>query len=159
MAPRPHLQASASAARQEHDQNVMELVTNCSFTLTTGSGTCSRLTPQKWHSTGIGLVPLLYNIYTYDLPTSASHKYAYADDLAEGVLGKDLATLAAYLQTWQLTLSWSKTVSAAFHLNNREAGCKLNISLDGKYLPFSQIPTYLGVKLDRSLTYHQHLES
>ena len=77
----------------------------------------------------------------------------------EGVLSHDLVTLAAYLQTWRLKLSWSKTVSAAFHLNNREAGYKLNVSLDGKCLPFTQIPTYLGVKLDRSLTYHRHLES
>ena len=64
-------------------------------------------------------------------------------------------TLAAYLHTWRLKLSWSKTVSAAFYL----AGHKLNVSLDGKCLPFTQVPIYLGVKLDRLLTYHQHLES
>ena len=50
-------------------------------------------------------------------------------------------------------------MSAAFHLNNREIDRKLNVSLDGKCLPFTQIPTYLGVKLDRSLTYHRHLDS
>ena len=68
-------------------------------------------------------------------------------------------TLAAYLQTWQLKLSWSKMVSADFHLKDREAGCKLNVSLNGKCLPFTQIPIYLGVKLDRLLTYYRHLES
>ena len=52
-----------------------------------------------------------------------------------------------------------KTVLAAFHLTNREAGHKLNISLDRKWLSFIQIPTYLSVKLDWLLMYHQHHES
>ena len=77
----------------------------------------------------------------------------------KGVLSQDLVILAAYLQTWWLKLSWSKMVFAAFHLNNREAGRELIITLDGKCLSFIQISTYLGVKLDRLLTYHRHLES
>ena len=28
------------------------------------------------------MVPLLFNIYTYDLPSMISRKFAYADDLA-----------------------------------------------------------------------------
>jgi len=39
----------------------------------------------------------------------------------EGVLNKDMATVGEYLQTWKLKLSTTKTVSAAFHLNNKEA--------------------------------------
>ena len=144
----------------------MELVTTHSFTLTTGSGTYSRLQCLKnGVSQGSVLVPLLCNIYTYDPPTSILQKYAYEDDFAfmhsvrdwqaiEGVLSQNLVTLAAYLQIWPLKLSWSKTVPTYFHLNNREAGCKLNASLDGKGLPFTQTPTYMGVKLDRSFTYH-----
>ena len=65
-------------------------------------------------STGIPqgsvLAPLLFNIYTSDLPVTLSKKYAYADDLAimhadgnwqamEGVLRKDMATIVAYPQT------------------------------------------------------------
>ena len=61
-----------------------------------------------------------------------SKKYAYADDLAllhasrdwkavEDTLSQDMTTLSAYLQTWRLKLSNTKTVTAAFHLNNREA--------------------------------------
>jgi len=56
----------------------------------------------------------------------------YADDLAimhadgdwqavEGALTKDIATVGEYLQTWKLKLSTTKTVSAAFHLNKKEA--------------------------------------
>jgi len=56
----------------------------------------------------------------------------HADDLAimhadgdwqavEGVLIKDMATVGECLQTWKLKLSTTKMVSAAFHLNNKEA--------------------------------------
>ena len=62
----------------------------------------------------------------------------------KGALSQDLVTLAAYLQTWRLKLSWSKTVSAVFLLNNREAGRKLNVTLDGKCLPFTQTPNIPG---------------
>jgi len=80
-------------------------------------------TPQKRRSTGSVLAPLLFNIYTSDLPTTVSRKYAYADDLAimhadgdwqevEGVLSNNMATTDEYLQTWKLKHSTTKTVSA-----------------------------------------------
>ena len=90
---------------------IMELVRNRSFTLITGNSKQSRLrrleigVPQ-----GSVLAPLLFNIYTYDLPSMISRKFAYADDLA-------LLHSSAYLQTWRLKLSDTKTVTAAFHLN------------------------------------------
>ena len=51
------------------------------------------------------------------------------------------------------------TVTTAFHLNNREAKRKLKIFNNGKLLPYCPTPTYLGVKLDRSLTFRHHLEA
>ena len=97
-----------------------------------------------------------------------SRKFAYADDLAllhssgnwkdlEGTLSQDMSTLSAYLQTWRLKLSHTKTVTAAFHLNNREAKHELKVYNNGRLLPFCPTPTYLGVKLDRSLTFRHHL--
>ena len=50
-------------------------------------------------------------------------------------------------------------VTTAFHLNNREAKRELNVYNKGKRLPFCPVPTYLGVKLDRSLTFCHHLEA
>ena len=62
-------------------------------------------------------------------------------------------------QTRRLKLSHTKTVTAAFHLHNREAKRELKVCNIGKTLPFCPVPTYLGVKLDRSLTYRTHLEA
>jgi len=112
----------------------------------------------------------LFNIYISDLTTTISRKYAYADDLAimhadgdwlavEGALSKDKATPGEYLQTWKLKLSSTKTVSAVFHLNNKEAKCELKVNFNNETLPFCSEPKYLEVTVDRSLTYHRHLQS
>jgi len=109
------------------------------------------------------LAPLLFNIYISDLPTTISRKYAYADDLAiihvdgdwqavEGVLTKNMATLGEYLQTWKLKLSTTKTVSAAFHLNNKEAKCDLKVKYNNETLPFCFKPKYLESNIGRKLT-------
>ena len=149
---------------------VMELVRNRSFTLTTGDSKQTRLhclkngVPQ-----GSVLAPLLFNIYTYDLPSMISRKFAYADDLAllhssgnwkdlKGTLSQDMSTLSAYLETWMLKLSHTNTVTAAFHLNIREAKRELKLYNNSRLLPFCPTPpSYLGVKLDRSLTFRHHL--
>ena len=68
-----------------------------------------------------------------------------------------MSTLSAYLQTWRLKLSHTKTVTASFHLNNREAKRELKVYNNGRLLPFCPTPTYFGVKLDRSLTFRHHL--
>ena len=97
-----------------------------------------------------------------------SRKFAYADDLAllhssgnwkdlEGTLRQDMSTLSAYLQTWKLKLSHTKTMTAAFHLNNREAKRELKVYNNSRLLSFCPTPTYLRVKLDRSLMFHHHL--
>ena len=148
---------------------IMELVRNQSFSLTTGDSKQSRLRRFKnGVPQGSVLAPLLFNIYTYNLPSMISRKFAYADDLAllhssgnwkdlDGTLSQDMFTLSVYLQTWRLKLSHTKTVTAAFHLNNRETKRELKVYKNGRLLPFCTIPTYLGVKLDRSLMFRYYL--
>ena len=51
-----------------------------------------------------------------------------------------------------------KTVSAAYHLNNREAKRELDVFVDNKRLVCQQAPKYLGVRIDRMLNFKQHLE-
>ena len=65
--------------------------------------------------------------------------------------------LSVYLQTWRLKLSHTKMVTAAFHLSNREAKHELKVYNNGRLLSFCPTLTYLGVKTDRSLTFHHHL--
>ena len=76
----------------------------------------------------------------------------------EGGLSKVMATLGEYLQTWKLKLSTTKTVSAVFHLN-KEARRELKVNFNNETLPFCSEPKYVGLTLDRSLTYRRHLES
>ena len=65
----------------------------------------------------------------------------------DDTLSQDIITLSAYLQTWRLQLSNTKTVTEAFHLNNGEAKRELNVYNNGNLLPPCPVPTYLGVKL------------
>ena len=50
-------------------------------------------------------------------------------------------------------------MTAAFYFRNGEAKRDLKVKNNGKILPFCLVPTYLGVKLDRALTYRHHLEA
>ena len=119
---------------------IMELVQNRNFTLTTGDSKQSRLRRLKnGVPQGSVLAPLLFNIYTYDLPSTISRKFAYANDLAllhsSGNwkdLSQGMSTLSAYLQTWRLKLSHTKTVMAAFHLNNLDTKHELKIYNNGR---------------------------
>ena len=79
--------------------------------------------------------------------------------MLERTLREDMTTLSAYLQPWRLKLSHAKTVTAAFHLHNREAKRELKVKNNGEILPLRPVPTYLVVKLDRALTYRHHLET
>jgi len=49
-------------------------------------------------------------------------------------------------------------LSAAFHLN-KEAKREMKVNYNNETLLFCSDPKYLGVTLDRSLTYRRHLES
>ena len=148
----------------------METLSNRSFILRTSDGQKSRLrrlrngVPQ-----GSVLSPMLFNIYIYDLPETTSRKYGYADDLAimlrqptwkamEDGLNQDMDTLASYLCRWRLQLSTGKTVAAAFHLYNREAKREISVHVGDKRLEFQQAPKYLGVRLDRTMSFNQHLD-
>ena len=57
------------------------------------------------------------------------------------------------------TRSCKKTVSATFHLNNKEAKLEFKVKYNNEILPFCCEPKYVGVTLDRLLTYRRHLES
>jgi len=63
-------------------------------------------------------------------------------------MNRGMSTLHTSYHQNRLHLSKEKTVYALYHLH---VG-RLHISVDGKTIEFEPNPTYLGVKLDRSLT-------
>jgi len=150
---------------------IMEMVGNRSFTLTILNGKRNRLRRLKIGvPQGSVLVPLFFNIYIFDLQTTVSRKYAYADDLAimhadgywqavECVLTKDMATAGKYLQAWKLKISTTKMALAVFHLDNKESKREVKVNLSNETPPFCSEPKYLAVALDRSLTYRRYHES
>ena len=89
---------------------------------------------------GSVLAPLLFNLYTSDLPPTISRKFIYADDLAlsfqhkqfetiEKTLSKDLTTMNTYFKKWRLCPNPSKTEVTCFHLDNHKKNQKLEVFL------------------------------
>ena len=118
---------------------------------------------------GSVLSPSLFNIYINDMPETRSRKFAYADDVALGAQGRsfeeveeilnaDVELLAEYFSEWILKPSVTKTVTSSFHLQNAQAARELDIVMNGQRLRHDPNPIYLGVTLDRSLTFHAHLK-
>lgn len=118
---------------------------------------------------GSVLSPLLFNIYTSDLPNTHSEKFIYADDIclisqsvdfetSEITLENDLKKMDEYFQVWRLKPNAMKTETACFHLNNKQAHFAPRISFRNQMLRYNPEPKYLGVTLDRTLTFRAHLE-
>lgn len=117
---------------------------------------------------GSVLAPVLFNIYINDLPVTASRKFIYADDICLGfqsrffseldaVLTSDLVRISHYCHRWRLKPSILKTVCSVFHLNHIRAGQELSVTLRGQKIRHEPTPTYLGVTLDRTLTFREHI--
>ena len=108
-------------------------------------------------------------IYISDILQTTSTQYGYTDDLAllsahktweavELTLNYDMQSLSYYLKRWRLKLSTAKIMTTTFHLNNRDAHRQLAVSANGVPIPNINNPLYLGVTLDSSLTYENHIE-
>ncbi|CAG7722238.1 unnamed protein product [Allacma fusca] len=121
---------------------------------------------------GSVLSPILFNIYTNDQPIGPdTNHFLYADDLAltvqhdtfvevEDTLNQAIEELDTYYyKDNHLKPNPTKTETCSFHLRNCEAKRQLNIQWGGTDLKHADNPKYLGVTLDRSLTYKRHCEA
>ena len=118
---------------------------------------------------GSVLAPVLSNIYTNDQPITAdTNSFHDADDLAitaqaqtfgqlENKLTKALQDLTNYYSTNHLRANPAKTQTCVFHLSNKEAKCKLEVTWNNKKLIHTFNPVYLGVTLDHTLNFKAHI--
>jgi len=117
---------------------------------------------------GSVLASVLFNLYSNDLPVTRGRKFIYADDICLAIQGQffcelecslssDVARMSHFCRQWRLKPSASKTISSVFHLHNTSATRELSVYLDGQRLRHECHPTYLGVTLDRMLSYREHL--
>jgi Reverse transcriptase (RNA-dependent DNA polymerase) len=113
---------------------------------------------------------MLFCLYLSDIPSTSSKQFQYADDIvltyqANSIpeCGKnlefDLATLHGYFQRWRLQPNPTKTKLCVFHLSTHEAYRALDIKFADTPIQHNDKPKYLGVTLDRSLTFNAQCPS
>jgi len=117
---------------------------------------------------GAVIAPLLFNIYTADQPTTQNTIVAdFADDKALLACHSDPEIAASFMQThldllapwyteWGLKLNQTKSLHSTFTLRPRDCP---QLLLNNQPLPFSQNVKYLGLTLDRRLTWAPHIRS
>ena len=76
----------------------------------------------------------------------------------EATLERGLVDMSAYYLLNHLRRNPGKTQICSFHLKNREAKWELDVTGDGIKLENHQHPVYLGVTLDRTLSYREHIQ-
>lgn len=114
------------------------------------------------------LGPVLYLIYTADLPTNRNTIIAtYADDTAIMSVHDDPTTASENLQShlddlqkwfnmWRVKVNQSKSSHVTFSL--RKQTCP-PVSLYNENIPQAEDAKYLGIHLDRRLTWQKHIWS
>ena len=112
--------------------------------------------------------PILFNIYTNDQPLhNGTRSFIYADDMCvtpqqpsfvevETTIEEALSELTEYYRSNNLRANPDKTQVTAFHLRNKKA---LKVKWNRTYQENTPHPKYLGVTLDRTLSYKQHIHN
>lgn len=116
---------------------------------------------------GSVLGPILYSLYTADLPEVEEVTIAtFADDtaimssnsnpkLASETLQRGLEKISEWMNNWRIKASSTKSVQVTFTL--RRGNCP-PVKLGGNYLPHNETVRYLGLHLDRRLTWQTHIK-
>ena len=116
---------------------------------------------------GSVLGPVLYTVFTSDMPTINGLTIAtYADDTAimaseeSHIKASDLLQngpnhIQEWLNKWNIKVNTEKSVHITFTL--RKNDCP-SVSLNGSSLPQSKHVKYLGLYIDRRLTWGEHIK-
>lgn len=120
---------------------------------------------------GSALSPLLYNLYTADVPDPGNCRRAlFADDTAFftssdrcAVITKNLReTFKTYLEyfcRWKISLNVSKTKAIFFtNRRTREIPHRPLYITNSCRIPWSDEAKYLGLVLDKKLTFQRHIQ-
>ena len=118
--------------------------------------------------------PLLYNIFTSDLPTLPGNGVVslFADDTAViykgkiirylvGRLQKGLDVLSKYFNDWKIRINATKTQTIIFPLSKSPRFAPRDdalIKMNDVTIPWSKDVIYLGLTLDSKLLFRQHVD-
>jgi len=114
------------------------------------------------------LGPVLYSIFTADLPVSdLTLTASYADDtaimashsdpiIATQHLQQHLDKMERWLKRWRIQANESKSTHITFTLRSGECP---DVHLNGTIIPQSTTVKYLGLNLDRRLTWKPHIQN
>lgn len=113
------------------------------------------------------LGPLLYNIYSHDLPKPRLCSVAqYADDTviyyssrvtghSEKILQEGTSAIVNWFRKWKININAKKT--QAVYFRNRKRRKKPDcVEINNQVIPWKNTAKYLGVELDALMTFKQH---
>ena len=118
------------------------------------------------------LGPILYAVYTSDIPTPTSCSVSmYADDTAvftsSGTTSEIQTTLQVamtlfmeYFHKWKIKLNLKKTACILFtNKRSKKLLPQTNLNLGASNVPWVDSIKYLGVYLDQRLTFQSHVQN
>ena len=122
---------------------------------------------------GSVLAPVLFLFYINELARLLPDNILtamYADDVsllasartivaAEKLAQNGVNTVVVWSREWKLNLNGKKSESALFSMSHADKYILPNIQIDGNVIPNSKFPRFLGVTLDRTLTFSKHVEN